>query len=293
VAAAAGIDQGRKNLVPGITFDRAVMAEEAQCAVPEQGTVNNESYEELHTSVLAGISTASKLGALDQLGIADCNQPTSKLPTKSAGPACVTKAARWAARAAERQKEISQGFPAREVHASQAATELQPHSAAHVGGSDKAARWAARASQAQAMPAQTPAQAPQPSSEMQTKAAGPAGVSKAARWAARAAASPAPASPGAAAPQNKILGCFQLGHQVRMEWPAPHKPAPGSAMASWMVRAEAKQLHLPWEDKFRDYADEVYLSVQVCFVCPCAHMASFSIPPFLNMIASTCHADYT
>lgn len=251
--------------------------------MPERGTLSNKSYE-LHTSVLAGISTASKLGALDQLGIADCNQPTSKLPPESAGPACVTKAARWAARAAERQKEISQAFPAREVQTLHAATELQPHSAAHVGGSDKAARWAARARQAQAMPAQTPEQAPQPSSEMKTKAAGPAGVSKAARWAARAAASPAQASPGAPAPQvNKNLGCFQLGHQVRMQWPAPHRPAPGSAMASWMVRAEAKQLHLPWEDKFRDYADEVYLSVQVCFVCPFAHMSSFCIPGYARL----------
>jgi hypothetical protein len=61
---------------------------------------------------------------------------------------------------------------------------------------------------------------------------------------------------------NQALSCVEMGHQGSVQWPAPHKPASGSAMEYWMVRAEAKKLHLPWDDKFRDYADEVYLSVK-------------------------------
>lgn len=108
----------------------------------------------------------------------------------------------------------------------------------------KAERWAARAREAHAGPAPAP--------------------SKAARWSAESAAqAPAgvhsPASPQA----NQTPTFMHLVRQDRLEWPAPCQPAPGSAMEAWMSRAEAKQLHLPWPEKIRDYADEVHLSVKV------------------------------
>jgi len=108
----------------------------------------------------------------------------------------------------------------------------------------KAERWAARAREAHAGPAPAP--------------------SKAARWSAESAAqAPAgvhsPASPQA----NQTPTFMHLVRQDRLEWPTPCQPAPGSAMEAWMSRAEAKQLHLPWPEKIRDYADEVHLSVKV------------------------------
>jgi len=104
---------------------------------------------------------------------------------------------------------------------------------------------------------------------------------KASRWAARATGLKTPAvpaavsstvatdpvqessqTPPATAKQCVILaaakaaGKLVQGHREALVFPAPEIVAHGSAMAAWMERAAAKTLHLPWREKFRDYADE-------------------------------------
>ena len=97
-------------------------------------------------------------------------------------------------------------------------------------------------------------------------------ASKAERWAARARAvhagsAPDPSARGAAAEDPPAGDCgqepagVQAGRarhdQGHLEWTLPQQAARGSAMEAWLARAEAKQLHLPWPGKIRDYADEV------------------------------------
>jgi hypothetical protein len=122
----------------------------------------------------------------------------------------------------------------------------------------KAERWAARAQAAHAGPAP-----PAPEEPERDAAAEAASASACASKAAGSAQAPAGVQKPAASQANQTPAFMQLVRQDRLEWPAPCQPVPGSAMEAWMLRAEAKQLHLTWREKITDYADEVHLSVKV------------------------------
>jgi len=126
----------------------------------------------------------------------------------------------------------------------------------------KAAHWAARAAVGSEAHVAVPELAPVPAHAPVSTA----GASKAARWAARAMGQTgmSQATASTAGGDLQTLQTVQTtvlvpGSAAASEYPRPHPPVPGSAMEAWMVRATAKQLHLPWQDKFRDYADEGYM----------------------------------
>ena len=163
-----------------------------------------------------------------------------------------SKAARWAARAAARATTAA--APPEESRAQPPAS-APPQQATVAAESSKAARWAARAAAAR-----------QQSSQRESLEAAPTATvgtgSKTARWAARAAAAAQSVAPAATPADDGAEGrdsarVHVQGQTDGLLWPAPETAAKGSAMEAWMARAAAKQLHVPWQNKIRDYADEV------------------------------------
>ena len=151
-----------------------------------------------------------------------------------------SKASRWVARVAGKEQD-------EKGHEPTAKLETAPKTAVvvNVGGS-KAERWTARISAKSALEVSGASICAVPSPRNSSG-------SKTERWVARAAASVVhalptlhmaqvlPHTPGQ---QKAILNGYKI-------------PVTGSAMESWLSRASAKQMHLSWPEKKRDYVDEV------------------------------------